>query len=627
MLESEGKKRAFALGARIVLTFLAAFGFLVVAVYFILSRNFQTLMSDYSIKLIEAMVNQGVTTVDYELHMSRWEVVSLAESFTLPDGEKGTVAFPKTSYRSDVLRVVFISKNGTVYASDKRQLDGSDRPDIAEALAGEPSVYGPYFNEESEYVICFTAPVLRDGAVVGALSVEKDGYRYCKLIEGITFADSGESYIIDADGTDIAVSNMEHIDWVQSGYNARKILDEQEDPVTRSIAELEQKGLDGETGTGTYQWEGSLCYVTYAPIPSTGWVLLTGVREEELASMTQTTLLATIAHGPALEICIIVFLLLMGLVVWWIILSMKKTAEMNEQLKIMANYDALTGILNRNSYHAALDALSEPGAHTLACIYVDTNGLHEINNHLGHKAGDVMLKAVADALREAFAPNDVYRIGGDEFVALCKDLEKQDVTRRAEQARTVLKERGYEISVGVEWRSRDLDILEMVGAAEAAMQENKRRFFQSGENDRRLRAMDKKLEQMIVEKQDADEFLKVLAAEFKGVYFVDLGRDTIRHLYIPPYFEEFLRETDDKFSRALLAYAHEIVEPQYLPQFERVCDYTVLEKDLDGGMAPEFIYQKTNGDWLKLRILKFKDYTQEHRETLWIFSNVPGPAP
>lgn len=124
---------------------------------------------------------------------------------------------------------------------------------------------------------------------------------------------------------------------------------------------------------------------------------------------------------------------------------------------------------------------------------------------------------------------------------------------------------------------------------------------------------------MVLEKQDADTFLSVLAPEFMGVYFVDLGSDTIRHLFIPRYFEEMLRESEDIFSKALLLYADRIVKPEYQRQFIKFCAYNNLEAQLKRNAAPEFSYQKVDGSWITLRILKFKTYTEQMRETLWIF--------
>ena len=64
----------------------------------------------------------------------------------------------------------------------------------------------------------------------------------------------------------------------------------------------------------------------------------------------------------------------------------------------------------------------------ICCIYVDVNGLHELNNTQGHAAGDKMLQTVASLMRTQFGDRHVYRIGGDEFVVLAQDMEYVQVT-------------------------------------------------------------------------------------------------------------------------------------------------------------------------------------------------------
>lgn len=619
VLETNVKKQAAMLGGRIGFIFLIASSLFIFVAYFILSQNFQGLLTDYTIKLVQAMLNQGVTTVEYELRAGQDEAAMLADSFTIPPQGEDAV-FPSAVFQPDILRAVYVSQDGT-FASDGRALDVRGREDIIKAFSGETAVYGPYFNEKNEYVVCYSAPVKQNGKIAGVLSIEKDGYYFCTLIKDIRFINSGESYIINAEGTDIAVSNLEHIDWVNSQYNARRILEAQMDDVTLSILQLEQKGLDGETGVGTYYWDDGLVYVAYAPIPSVQWVLLGGLRQEEIDAMTQSVLYTSITKGPAFGALVIIFFSLTALIIFWILSSMRKTAEINEKLNVIANYDALTGTKNRNSFHAKLDAIPNEKYRALACIYIDVNGLHEINNHLGHQAGDQMLQAVADVLHRLFLHNDIYRIGGDEFVIICKNLGGNDVLDKMNSARQSLKAQGYEISVGIEWREKDIDVNTMISMAEEAMQRDKQRYYQENGKERQMRALDRGLEQIMLQKQDADAFFSILSSEFKGVYFVDLGLDTIRHLYIPSYFEEMLKEADNVFSNAMKLYIHRVVAPEYRKRFEQFSDYGYVEGQLGKGAMLEFIYQKTDGSRLKLRILKFKTYTAQRRETLWIFSN------
>lgn len=147
--------------------------------------------------------------------------------------------------------------------------------------------------------------------------------------------------------------------------------------------------------------------------------------------------------------------------------------------------DMLLDLYNRNRYET--DLLKYPSRYTksLACIYIDANGLHEINNSLGHEAGDCMLKAIADRMREYFDSEYIYRIGGDEFVAFAVDVEEAEVLRRCRDISRELEEMGYHISTGVEWSS-DVGVDSMVAfikAAEQRMYAAKKAYYEK--NDRR----------------------------------------------------------------------------------------------------------------------------------------------
>lgn len=623
-MESVNKKRVISLGVRIGSIYLMTVIAVIAVAYFVLAQNFQTLMSDYTMNILRAMTSQGVQMIEGELETGRHEITFLANSLAESGGNE-EFTFPQFYHDNEYIRMLYVTAEGTT-ASDGRERDIQERQDIQTAFKGETAVYGPYYNEEGEYVVCYSAPVREGEQITGVLSVEKDGYIFCELIKNIRFIHSGESYIINADGTDIAVSDETHMNWVTEQYNARKLLEEERDEETESILELEEKGLNGETGVGTYYWEDGLVYVFYEPVPSEGWLLLSGLREEEIVSLTQGAMFDSISNGSVLAICLLIVILLTALIVYWIFSSMKRDVEINEKLEIIANYDALTGLKNRSSFQAAIRRNFNQEQHLFACVYVDVNGLHELNNHLGHQAGDRMLKEVADALSSAFSGQEVYRIGGDEFVILSWGLSEAEVYDAAQRVRQSLREENHEISLGIIWRECAGNISELLSRAEEAMLADKEKFYQSGGHDRRMRKMDKNLEKMIAEKQDADTFLAVLAPEFKGVYFVNLSTDAMRELYIPEYFDECLRESDNQFSRALILYAGRIVKPEYRRCFEALCDYEELERQLENGHTPEVVYQKINGEWLKVRILKFRSYTEEKRETLWIFTNTENPG-
>jgi diguanylate cyclase (GGDEF) domain len=89
---------------------------------------------------------------------------------------------------------------------------------------------------------------------------------------------------------------------------------------------------------------------------------------------------------------------------------------LKKKLEIMAEADSLTGLRNRNSFEQRLGSYAEKAQRTVACVYIDANGLHKLNNTQGHAAGDAMLQYLAEQMVYRFGREDVYRIGGDEFM-------------------------------------------------------------------------------------------------------------------------------------------------------------------------------------------------------------------
>ena len=116
------------------------------------------------------------------------------------------------------------------------------------------------------------------------------------------------------------------------------------------------------------------------------------------------------------------------------------TAQMRSRQELIDNMnrDALTGLFNRLKFNADIEALGKEKDRTFTCLYVDVNGLHELNNLLGHQKGDEMLCCVAKTLKSHFSDERVYRIGGDEFVVTSIRQSKEEMERTVTRAREEL---------------------------------------------------------------------------------------------------------------------------------------------------------------------------------------------
>ncbi len=106
-----------------------------------------------------------------------------------------------------------------------------------------------------------------------------------------------------------------------------------------------------------------------------------------------------------------------------------QSADQALKLRHEATHDALTGLLNRRAFRARLAReLAEPDAQ-FALILCDMDNLKRLNDTLGHEAGDLALRLLADALRTGLRRDDAYRLGGDEFAIVLPGTSELDAER------------------------------------------------------------------------------------------------------------------------------------------------------------------------------------------------------
>ena len=144
----------------------------------------------------------------------------------------------------------------------------------------------------------------------------------------------------------------------------------------------------------------------------------------------------------------------------------------------LAETDQLTQLRNRTSYERYLPLYPTLCRKSLACIYADVNGLHELNEAKGHEAGDTMLKFIADALQAQFGAFHAYRIGGDEYVAFATDTDAEVLTEKLNTFTRIVESEGYHVSVGYEIQSAgSIQMSALIKAAENKMYQAKQEFY------------------------------------------------------------------------------------------------------------------------------------------------------
>ena len=136
-------------------------------------------------------------------------------------------------------------------------------------------------------------------------------------------------------------------------------------------------------------------------------------------------------------------------------------------------FDNLTHVLNREAFGVDI---AKYGSHNVSHILsIDLNGLKVINDTQGHEEGDKALVAVAGALSAAALPGvSVYRIGGDEFAAVCRSKSTAEVGKMIDDMYAAVEKTGYSCAIGqAEWRG-DMTFIEVYRTADDAMYRTKR---------------------------------------------------------------------------------------------------------------------------------------------------------
>ena len=134
-----------------------------------------------------------------------------------------------------------------------------------------------------------------------------------------------------------------------------------------------------------------------------------------------------------------------------------KVRESEARTRFLASHDALTGLPNRNTFQALMHharAHWDRNSRTDALLFVDLDNFKQINDRMGHAAGDAVLKVVAHRLRDTVREGDVVaRLAGDEFALLLESVNANVATRVADElVRKVpmpMKVEGNELRVSV----------------------------------------------------------------------------------------------------------------------------------------------------------------------------------
>lgn len=288
-----------------------------------------------------------------------------------------------------------------------------------------------------------------------------------------------------------------------------------------------------------------------------------------------------------------------------------------KNMKEIYRQDSLTGLLNRNAYDSDVEQLRSADIGAVVCVYADMIGLHEVNNHLGHKQGNRMLCEFADAARAFFGDDRLYRIGGDEFVIISSAHTEAQTRKQLNYMRERLHTQGCEISVGVASSESTSDLPKIIEQAENEMRREKKEYYVRGGSKRQLRGLNKKLEDILVRNQDMESLLRHLNGRYSIACMVNLRTDSQRAIMVPDYFQKMLDAHDGSFKSALHDYCERLVAPFCKDSFSLLMDYDFIHARVESVGVLQYGYTRNDGEKFLLTI--FADRRSKD-ETMWVFS-------
>ena len=369
-----------------------------------------------------------------------------------------------------VSAVALLRPDGTLLLTDGARYDVSDTFDSETEAAR-----GAYI---SDRVTSYFAP--EKLVVRNVVPVKRDGETIAILYGVVLLQELSRNYQID-------LYNGNAVLLLVDGNNGDILLDTWHDSLGNLSDLRGRKMLKGYTYEETMEKipngiGGDMCivsrstgltiYLHYEPVGINNWSVVLGVSEQDALAGTRGVVKILYLMSVIVGVILLSYLAYIS----WYLISARRSAFR------MSVTDQVTGLFNRSAFEKYLNE-SEPHtfSHTV-CVYIDVNGLHELNNKHGHEAGDKLLQSVAECLRAQFPDDGLYRIGGDEFVVFSK-ADAAVCEARMQAVSSALAAQDYSISYGIAAQETTEGLSDLVREADENMLKNKRRYY--AEYDRR----------------------------------------------------------------------------------------------------------------------------------------------
>ena len=396
--------------------------------------------------------------------------------------------------------------------------------------AGHPVWMGPYYNDNLNVsMFSYIVPIYKTGTFMGVIGMDIDYNTIVDQIKGVSIYKTGYACLTDSDGVIVYHPTLE------SGHNVSTV----DERLTSAIQSLSNNSASEIV---EYSYEGVEKKAACTTLEN-GLKLIVTVPLSEINSVAREMANKVILLAILIVLCASLFI---TSITRRIVLPLRRltdasVAVMNADYDVDLNYrvsndevgiltnafqhlvdhlkihisdlnskaykDSLTSVRNKAGYEIFTRKINDQISNNtseealeFAVIMFDCNDLKEINDTYGHEKGDVYLQNSCRTICRTFVHSPVFRIGGDEFVAI---LQGEDYEHREERFRDFMKKQEEEPDSIPPWErmsvaggmavfepGKDQSLEEVLKRADKLMYENKKMWHDKSQRDVRPSVQD-----------------------------------------------------------------------------------------------------------------------------------------
>lgn len=207
-------------------------------------------------------------------------------------------------------KAALIDLEGNCVTMNGENVNVAEREYFINASKGKSFLTAPFISAaDGGLQIAIAAPIYdneKTDEIIGVLFFSKDAEEFSAITNDISFGVTGTAYVVDEKGTNIINRDIEKV--IQK---VNRIEDAKTKPEYKELAAVTERMIAGESGTGTYEFDGVTKFVGYAPIEAKGWAIGITTEMNDMLSGIDSLI-----NGLAMFIC---FMLVSMIVITYII--------------------------------------------------------------------------------------------------------------------------------------------------------------------------------------------------------------------------------------------------------------------------------------------------------------------